>query len=265
MERALDVAEHLVRASPDELRHISGDLVRALVHVRCSDVTVEGKEDSAEGKRQKALIALLVTCPFESLDVITKLLYSPNVDVSQRILILDVMTEAAQELADTKIIKTRSQQRDLIFNISDSQAWFIPSSKGPPGAGPWKEVSEAGTSLSWSHRYERELPLRPGQIKKGKSRTWSLGTKKEPLELTKNRFPLYAAAFMLPAMQGFDKRRHGVDLLNRDFIVLGKLIYMLGVCMKCTTMHPEASALAPALLDMLRSRYFETVMTLSLC
>jgi telomere length regulation protein len=60
---------------------------------------------------------------------------------------------------------------------------------------------------------------------------------------------------MLPVMQGYDKRRHGVDLLNRDFVVLGKLIYMLGVCMKCMAMHPEASALAPALLDMIGSRY----------
>ncbi|XP_020277271.1 telomere length regulation protein TEL2 homolog [Asparagus officinalis] len=255
VERALDVAEHLIRALPDELPHISSDLVRALVHVRCSDVTIEGKEDSAEGKRQKALIALLVTCPFESLDVITKLLYSPNVDVSQRILILDVMTEAAEELADTKIIQTKVQKRDLVSNLSDGQPWFIPSSRGPPGVGPWKEVSETRSVLSWSHRYERELPSRPDQTKKGKSRRWALGTKKESqLELTKNKFPLYAAAFMFPAMQGFDKRRHGVDLLNRDFIVLGKLIYMLGVCMKCAAMHPEASALAPALLDMLRSR-----------
>jgi telomere length regulation protein len=56
-------------------------------------------------------------------------------------------------------------------------------------------------------------------------------------------------------MQGYDKRSHGVHLLNRDFVVLGKLIYMLGVCMKCMAMHPEASALAPALLDLIRSRY----------
>jgi telomere length regulation protein len=61
---------------------------------------------------------------------------------------------------------------------------------------------------------------------------------------------------MLPAMEGYDKKRHGVDLLGRDFIVLGKLIYMLGVCMKSAAMHPEASVLAPSLLDMLKSRYW---------
>ncbi|RZR85013.1 hypothetical protein BHM03_00011940 [Ensete ventricosum] len=254
VERALDSAEKLVRATPDELPHYSGDLVRALVHVRCSDVTVEGEEDSAEGKRQKALVALLVTCPFESLDVLTRLLYSPNVDVSQRILILDVMTEAAQELSESTVIRMKHQQRNLISNIS-GQPWFIPSSRGPPGAGRWKEVSDPGTSISWSHRYEREIPSRAGQIKSGKSRKWGLVKAKDPeLESSRNRFPLYAAAFMLPVMQGFDKKRHGVDLLNRDFVVLGKLIYMLGVCMKCSTMHPEASALAPPLLDMIRFR-----------
>ncbi|CAO2039508.1 unnamed protein product [Urochloa humidicola] len=253
VENALSSAEKLVRASPDELRHNSSDLVRALVHVRCSDLAMEGEEDSAEEKRQKALVALLVTCPFESLDVLTKLLYSSSVDISQRILIIDVMTEAAQELAETKIVKTEQRHGNLI--MENSPSWLVPSNRGPPGAGPWREVSEPGTLLSWSHRYEREVPSRSGQVKSGKSRKWGLGKAKDfQVEWSKNRFPLYAAAFMLPVMQGFDKRSHGIDLLNRDFVVLGKLIYMLGVCMKCTAMHPEASALAPALLDMIRSR-----------
>ena len=76
------------------------------------------------------------------------------------------------------------------------------------------------------------------------------------MEYSHNKFPMYAAAFMLPAMEGYDKKRQGVDLLGRDFIVLGKLIYMLGVCMKSVAMHPEASVLAPSLLNMLRSRYW---------
>ncbi|KAL6634056.1 hypothetical protein ACP70R_026727 [Stipagrostis hirtigluma subsp. patula] len=253
VENALNTAEKLIRASPDELRHNSGDLVRALVHVRCSDVAMEGEEDSAEDKRHKALVALLVTCPFESLDVLTKLLYSSSVDVSQRILIIDVMTEAAQELAETKIVKTEKRHGNLISDTSPS--WLVPSDMGPPGAGPWREVSEPGTLLNWSHRYERELPSRSGQVKSGKSRKWGLGKAKDlQVEWSKNRFPLYAAAFMLPVMQGYDKRSHGIDLLSRDFVVLGKLIYLLGVCMKCMAMHPEVSALAPALLDMIRSR-----------
>lgn len=257
VERALDVAENLVRATPDELRHLTGDLVRTLVQVRCSDLTIEGEEESAEEKRQKALVALLVTCPFESLDALHKLLYSPNVDVSQRILVLDIMTDAAQELADTRTMKPKRQPGALISTISETQPWFLPSSIGPPGAGSWKEMSGTGSLLNLSYSYERELPPKPNQVKRGKTRRWSLRLKNMPesqTEWSQNKFPLYAAAFMLPAMQGFDKRRHGVDLLARDFIVLGKLIYMLGVCMKCASMHPEASALASPLLDMLSSR-----------
>ncbi|XP_031251325.1 telomere length regulation protein TEL2 homolog [Pistacia vera] len=256
-ERALDVAEKLVRASPDELIHVAGDLVKTLVQVRCSDVAVEGEEESAEEKRHRALVALLVTCPFESLETLDKLLYSPNLDVSQRIMILDIMTEAAQELANSKVMKPKHQARASISTISETQPWFLPSSTGPPGASAWEEISETGTLLNWSARYERELPSKPGQIKKGKTRRWSLKSaniQENQMELSHNKFPVYAAAFMLPAMQGFDKKRHGVDLLGRDFIVLGKLIYMLGVCIKCASMHPEASALAPALLEMLKSR-----------
>ncbi|XP_030937275.1 telomere length regulation protein TEL2 homolog [Quercus lobata] len=257
VERALDVAEKLVRASPDELSHLAGDLARTLVQVRCSDLAVEGEEDSAEDKRQRALVALLVTCPLESLDTLNKLLYSPNVDVSQRIMILDVMTDAAQELANSKTIKPKHQTGPLISSISESQPWFLPSSRGPAGVSSWKEISETETLLNWSTRYERELPSKPGQIRRGKTRRWSLRSsniQETQIEWSHNKFPVYAAAFMLPAMQGFDKKRHGVDLLGRDFIVLGKLIHMLGVCMKCASMHPEASSLAPLLLDLLRSR-----------
>ncbi|KAL5543994.1 hypothetical protein UlMin_007778 [Ulmus minor] len=257
VEKALDVAEKLVRASPDELRHVAGDLVKTLVQVRCSDFAVEGEEESAEDKRQRTLVALVVMSPFESLDTLNKLLYSPNIDTSQRIMILDIMTKAAQELAYAKTVKPKHHIKPFISTISETQAWFLPGDKGPPGASSWKEISETGTLLNWANRYERELPQKPGRIQKGKTRRWGLKSaniQESQIEWSHNKFPMYAAAFMLPAMEGFDKKRHGVDLLNRDFIVLGKLIYMLGVCMKCAAMHPEASAMAPPLLDLLRSR-----------
>ncbi|XP_074320411.1 uncharacterized protein LOC141657166 [Silene latifolia] len=257
VERALDVAEKFVRASPDELRHVASDLVRTLIQARCADIAVEGEEESAEEKRQKALVALLVMCPFESLNAINKLLYSPHLDVSQRIMILDAMTEAAQELANTKTIVQKKPSRPLISISEEPEAWFLPSHKGPSGAGTWKEIPDTKTPLNMTYSFERELPLKAGQIRKGKTRRWGRTPKNVgPSEgdWSCNKFPLYAAAFMLPAMQGFDKKSHGVDLLGRDFIVLGKLIYMLGVCMRCTALHPEASALAPPLLDMLSSR-----------
>ncbi|KAL1567897.1 telomere length regulation protein TEL2 [Salvia divinorum] len=254
VEKALDAAEKLIRASPDELKYLAGDLGKALVQVRCSESTVEGEEDSAEERRQKALVGLITTRPLESLESMHKLLYSPNVDISQRIMILDVMTDAAQELANTRILK--SEHRSMTLISSSDQPWFKPRNDGPPGAGSWKEISSTETPLNWSYSYERELPSKAGQMRKGKTRRWSLKhpTHDNQLEWSQNSFPQYAAAFMLPAMQGHDQKRHGVDLLGRDFIVLGKLIHTLGVCIKCAAMHPEASVLAAPLLDMLRSR-----------
>lgn len=255
VENSLDVAEKLIRASPDELKYIACDLGKALVQVRCSESTVEGEEKSAEEKRHKSLVALITTSPLESLDGLHKLLYSPYVDISQRIMILDVMTDAAQELANSRILKSEHQPVTLI-STSD-QPWFRPTNEGPRGAGSWKEISSTGTPLNWSYSYERELPSKAGQIKKGKTRQWSLRQpiQDSQLEWSQNSFPQHAAAFMLPAMQGHDQKRHGVELLGRDFVVLGKLIHMLGVCIKCASMHPEASVLAIPLLDMLRSRY----------
>ncbi|TMX00879.1 hypothetical protein EJD97_025765 [Solanum chilense] len=255
VDQAIDVAEKLVRASPDELKFVASDLTSILIQRRCSDSTIEGEEESTEEKRQKAIVALIVTCPHESLSTLNKLLYSPSLDISQRLMILDVMTEAAQELANTRISRLKQRSNALVSSIGD-EAWFMPKPIGPPGAGPWKEISTPGTPFNWSHGYERELPPKSGQIKRGKTRRWSLHSALpvNQLEWSQNKFPQYAAAFMLPAMEGFDKKRHGVDLLGRDFIVLGKFIYMLGVCMKCSAMHPEASILASPLLELLRSR-----------
>ncbi|KAK4395726.1 Telomere length regulation protein TEL2 [Sesamum angolense] len=208
VEKALDVAEKLIRASPDELKYMAGDLAKTLVQTSVSGV-----------------------------------------------MILDIMIDAAQELASARILKSEHRPEALISSTSD-EPWFMPRNIGPQGAGPWKEISSTGTPLNWSYSYERELPSKARQIKRGKTRRWSLRTaiQDNQMEWSQNSFPQYAAAFMLPAMQGYDKKRHGVDLLGRDFIVLGKLIYMLGVCIKCAAMHPEASVLASPLLDMLRSR-----------
>ncbi|KAL9673225.1 hypothetical protein QQ045_029479 [Rhodiola kirilowii] len=258
VERALDVAEKIIRACPDELRHVAGDLSRTLVQARCSDLTVEGEEETAEEKRQRALIALLATVPFESLEALNNLLYSPNLDASQRILILDVMSNAAQELSIARVVKRKPQKPSKLMSItSETQPWFLPRSVGPHGAGPWREIADSESLLNWSHKYERELPLKSSHDRKGKTRRWS--QKPEYLydshvDITQNKYPVYAAAFMLPAMRAFDKMRHGVDLLGKDFLVLGKLINTLGICMKCAAMHPEASALAPPLLDILMTR-----------
>ncbi|GJV70682.1 hypothetical protein Tco_1490677 [Tanacetum coccineum] len=113
--------------------------------------------------------------------------------------------------------------------------------------------------LSLTYSYELDLPSKPGQERRGKlrrcSRKLTNAVDNNEVEWSQNKFPPFAVTFMLPAMQGVDKRSLGVDFLGRDFIVLGKLIHMLSTCMTCSAMHPEASTLALPLLDMLSSSY----------
>ena len=123
--------------------------------------------------------------------------------------------------------------------------------------------------MSWAQRYERELPLRKDDRRLGTSRKWaprSMQLREERHRNKgvsshespgKNNFASLAAAFMLPIMRDYDKKAHGVDFLESGFIVLGKILYTLGVCMECITAQPEAIVLGANLLDLLRSRYYQ--------
>lgn len=263
VEGALEVSEKLVRAMPDELENFAPDLAHALIHVRCSAIAVEGHEESAENKRQSALVALLVCAP-QTVQVLTQELYSAHVDVSQRLLVLEVMSCAARELATGSVLEpsAHGHGRQLIGEISDTK-WYGPSNKyAPIGAGPWKEINDPNAMVSLIHKYERELPKRPNSRALGKSRRWgyrSMELREQQRNQTRgiekrNLFTPFAASFMLPVMRDYDKKKQGVDFLGRDFIVLGRLICMLGVCIECVSLHPEASLLAPNLLNMLSSK-----------
>jgi telomere length regulation protein len=48
-------------------------------------------------------------------------------------MILDVMTEAAQELAESKIMKPKHETSSLVSVVSDTRPWFLPSNTGTPG------------------------------------------------------------------------------------------------------------------------------------
>ena len=92
VERALKVAEELIRAAPVELDNAAEELVRALVHVRVSSIAVEDEEDALEKRRHGALVARLVCAPLSSVVIITTEIFSAHIDISQRLLLLDAMS-----------------------------------------------------------------------------------------------------------------------------------------------------------------------------
>ena len=253
---------------PEELENIAPDLAHALIHVRCSDIVVEGQEDAAENRRFNALVALLACAPW-TVEMFARELYSPHVDISQRLLVLEVMSDAARELSALGSMIGSSVKGSIQHGqhaiVEMDRTWYGPGSNfSPIGASPWRQIHEPNAMVNLIHKYEREVPYLQGEFKPlGKTRRW--GHKSMELRAKhykqsqypstgRNNFAPYASAFMLPLMRDYDKIQHGVDFLGRDFVVLGRLICMLGVCVECVSLQPEAVILASALLDMLRSR-----------
>ncbi|GAQ83388.1 protein with Telomere length regulation protein [Klebsormidium nitens] len=245
VEKALAAAEGLVRADPDELGDVSLELARALLHVRVSEFSIDGEEDQHEERRYKALVALLAHATAPVVAFLTSEVFSPHLDVHQRLLILDVLQGAAQELSGLQSRTVTAPQPPSI-----DQAPPPPQARNPT---PWKEIDAPGGS-AWSHAFERNLPLRADQKRVGKSRYWGKTDREKITRVVKNRFAPVAAAFMLPLMRDFDKRSHGVDWLGREFLVLGRFLHLLGTLVECSAPSIETQPLAAALLDLLRAR-----------
>lgn len=91
VEKSLKVAEQLIRAMPVELDNSAEELAQALVHVRSGANAVEGEEEKLENQRHGALVALLACAPLSSIVIVTQEIFSPHLDISQRLLLLDAM------------------------------------------------------------------------------------------------------------------------------------------------------------------------------
>ncbi|KAL2643512.1 hypothetical protein R1flu_011099 [Riccia fluitans] len=271
VEKALEVVGRLVMEMPEELDQHSADLAHALLQVKCSSVAVEGEEAVAEKRQRNALVALLACSPVNTVTALTSQLFSPHIDISQRLLILEVMAAGARAIANglyRKKIPDDKRNMHLISDITglESLSWEGPgSAAGPRGAGPWKEVSTpllGDRFVGWGTSYERELPRNEGAKVVGRSRKWGLrsmqlreaGRMQGLTGSEGNPFASLAPMFMLPVMKEYDVKRHGVDLLGRDYFVLGAMLSMLAECMKCIPLQPEAALLGSSLLDLLRSR-----------
>eukprot|EP00955_Chlamydomonas_euryale_P042833 352427-Chlamydomonas_euryale.AAC.6 len=120
---ALGRLEPVIRASPDELRVFAPELARALLHARPpewadedvaaaalgsagggtrSGGAAEGADPLAGGQvaRLRCLSALAAACPGGAGGALLAELYSPHLDLHQRLLVLDAVAAAAWEMAN---------------------------------------------------------------------------------------------------------------------------------------------------------------------
>lgn len=211
---ALEKAEALIRSQPDELAGMARELAAAILHAKGPDWDDENGQGSRSTHKYRcqALVAMLVHAPRETALKLGEELYSPHLNVSQRILLLDIMGDAAKELSYVQAGSETSTARQ-------SAASFI--SKYP--------------------RKTRVFGER------------SLEQKRRGHLVRKNRFVDVVPEFMLPLMRDFDARKHGVDFLGIDFLVLGRLITTLGLFVECSSVSQATGPLSRLLLDLMRA------------
>ncbi|VDI13515.1 telomere length regulation protein [Mytilus galloprovincialis] len=84
-----------------------------------------------------------------------------------------------------------------------------------------------------------------------KTRRFSKGKSKPELQKTMNRFAPVAGHFLYPLMTRFDRKENTFDMLGEDSLVLGRLIYTLGVVLYSAINSPTVKQMATVLLEFL--------------
>ena len=220
--KSLQRLEALVRCQPEELVLSAPDLIRSLLHCRIpewAEKEAKSNEEDPQMQRIKCLIALISLCPVASGDTVLSELYSPHLDTFQRLLILDTLKSAAEEMTGSAASITGGSSSN-------------PSARSSALEGP---SSSAGV---------------------GKTRVWgkmALRKRAEPLPATHtNRFTSFALRWASSILRSIDVVSHGVDLLNRDSIVLGRALSTLASFAEYASHTSASLPLAVSILELIK-------------
>ncbi|XP_052068348.1 telomere length regulation protein TEL2 homolog isoform X1 [Mytilus californianus] len=210
-EICLKCAEGLIRKHPDGLEEIATEFTKVLLHL--------GDKYAIPGytqQRFKAMVSLTVCVPIQVADYLTAEFYDRNYNLRQRMDILEVLASAAQELSQPA--------EQPVINTSDKKI---------------VEVEED----TWQSIVQKRIESKTRKFSKGKS--------KPELQKTMNRFAPVAGHFFYPLMTRFDRKENTFDMLGEDSLVLGRLIYTLGVVMYSAINSPTVKQMATVLLEFL--------------
>ncbi|DBA73958.1 hypothetical protein WJX77_002142 [Trebouxia sp. C0004] len=234
--RALRKLEGALLAAPDELKHYAGELSRALLHVRTpgwADDEASTPEDRPQVQRYRSIVALLVAVPQVVGASLTSELYSPHLDVHQRMLILETLATAAQQMADPRL--RLGAGRGQTGSQSDRLGGLDASSSGRVAVEGSRQV---GRCRRWGVK----------SLEKQQQAAATLAPRALP-----NAFPSVALPWAAALLKDCDVERHGVDLFKRDPLLLGCLLVTLGIFVECAGAAPIAAQLAACVLELVQS------------
>ncbi|KAA6428351.1 MAG: hypothetical protein FRX49_01946 [Trebouxia sp. A1-2] len=254
--RALRNLEGALLAAPDELKHYAGELSRALLHVRTpgwADDEAQTPEDKPQVQRYRSIVALLVAVPEMAGASLTSELYSPHLDVHQRMLILETLATAAQQMANPRLRlgagrgQTGSQSDKL--GVSDAPSSGRVADEGIMGGAPKQVEDHQSTRSADKLKTAWEKQTLGCQVsRETAAAAANLAPKAPP-----NAFPSVALPWAAALLKDCDVERHGVDLFNRDPLLLGRLLITLGIFVECAGAAPIAAQLAACVLELVRS------------
>jgi telomere length regulation protein len=234
-EFVLKHCEKIISNVDSSVKAYVGDLVRALLYANVPEEFMEIDKKTRVTPMEcklRGLTASLVKVPLEASRILIADFYSVHLGVSQRLLILDALRLSAIELSglspdddETVLLATSSSSSTTLANPSSS-AIDDGDNDGNNKGNAAKTRIFAPVSLS----------------RKGT----------EPVSV-KNRFAPLSAEFMLPLLCKYDHKGEGLNMLGRDFVLLGKLLQTAAIFLKCGGATHQAIELAFTLFEFVAS------------
>ncbi|KAL5264428.1 hypothetical protein ACHWQZ_G005499 [Mnemiopsis leidyi] len=164
--------------------------------------------------RKRILVNCAVVAPRTVADYLSYQFYEDNYTIGHRLDILDVIVQASRELSRIEVSPSEDQiEKTKMLNMK-----------------PWEiEVME--------------------RLKK-KTKRFNSATK---IAIGKeNKFNPVCGNFFYALMNQYDKELRTLNLTEEDTLVLGRLIYTLGVVLHCASNAPAAPNMGKTLLDFVR-------------
>ena len=217
-EATLKNIEKIVSASLDDLEDVCVELVKVLLHLQDRYST-----DRFYELRHNAMVSVSVRCPQQVSCYLTEEFFAPNYNLQQRLDMLNVLADTAQQLSSpSEIQKIRSVPRKYSFQQVSSSSFdqVVPD---------------------WQKIVQERIDKKTKRFAKGP-------TKPQPKPVA-NKFSSVAGFFFFPLMKNFDSKVNTLDLLGDDTLILGRLVYTLGIVMYSARETPMARNMGTALLE----------------
>lgn len=217
-EATLKNIEKVVSASLDDLEDVCVELVKVLLHLQDRYST-----DRFYELRHNAMVSVTVRCPQQVSCYLTEEFFAPNYNLQQRLDMLNVLADTAQQLSSpSEIQKIRSVPRKYSFQQVSSSSFHqvVPD---------------------WQKIVQERIDKKTKRFAKGP-------TKPQPKPVA-NKFSSVAGFFFFPLMKNFDSKVNTLDLLGDDTLILGRLVYTLGIVMYSARETPIARNMGTALLE----------------